>query len=86
MRVCHCHNITDRDIRAAVRSAAAGGSESVSALLAGTSCGGCMPLVEEITDSVLAECASAAAWRPRGPFPVLVREHNTDAEIRASLR
>jgi len=86
MRVCHCHNITDRDIRSAVRSAAAGGSESSCALLAGSSCGGCMPLVEEITDSVLAECASAAAERPPGLFSVLVREPNTDAEIRASLR
>jgi hypothetical protein len=45
-----------------------------------------MPLVEEITDSVLAECASAAAERPPGLFSVLVREPNTDAEIRASLR
>ena len=86
MRVCHCHNITDRDIRAAVRSAAAGGSESSCALLAGISCGGCMPLVEEITDAVLAECASAAVGRPPGPFLVLVREPNTEAEIRASLR
>ncbi|HCP48054.1 MAG TPA: hypothetical protein DIU15_18590 [Deltaproteobacteria bacterium] len=59
MRVCHCHAVTDRELRSAVRSAAEGGEKSSCALLAGSSCGGCLPLVEEITEQVLTECAGS---------------------------
>jgi len=58
MLVCHCFGVTDRDIRAAVRR----GDE---AIVAGTGCGGCAPLVE----AVIAGERGALTW-PRS-LPVL---------------
>ena len=85
MRVCHCHGITDRDLAAAVRSAAQGQAESSCALLAGTSCGGCLPLVEEITEAVLAECVGDISSAVPGRLRVLASAEQTGAQIRASL-
>ncbi len=48
MIVCHCHALTDRDIRAAA-GACGGCPQTVQALCgAGTACGGCTPSVERI--------------------------------------
>jgi len=44
MRVCHCHGVNDREIREAVRN----GGGCCKGDLAGTSCGGCLPLVQQI--------------------------------------
>jgi bacterioferritin-associated ferredoxin len=44
MRVCHCHGVNDREIREAVRS----GGGCCKGDLAGTGCGGCLPLVQQI--------------------------------------
>ena len=49
MIVCHCMGITDRDLREAVRRGedpSAGSAETPSQ--AGSCCGGCRPLVDEI--------------------------------------
>ena len=62
MRVCHCYGVTDRDIREAVRSAAAGCCTAPCALRAGLGCGGCRPLVEQLTEATLSERAA-----PRDP-------------------
>ena len=85
MRVCHCYGITDRDLRAAVRSAASGATDPGCALLAGTSCGGCLPLVEEITEGVLAECVGDISRAAPSPLRVLATAQETGARIRASL-
>ncbi|MCC6641058.1 MAG: (2Fe-2S)-binding protein [Deltaproteobacteria bacterium] len=48
MIVCHCKGISDRDIRAAVRS----GANTIAAVgarcAAGTGCGGCHVVIDEI--------------------------------------
>lgn len=79
MRVCHCHNVNDRELKAAVCSASVGGSDCSRALLAGTSCGGCLPLVEEIVEGTLAEIAGSKAVHP-----VLASRVRFDAERVAS--
>lgn len=48
MIVCHCHRVTDRVIRSAVRDGA-GSEEAVAEVCgAGSCCGGCVPAVSEI--------------------------------------
>ena len=84
MRICHCHGVTDRELAAAVRSVARGGSDGSSALLAGSGCGGCLPLVEEITTEVLAECAGKSPI-VSVQFPILQGSDETDLSIHASV-
>ena len=47
MRVCHCYDVSDRTIRRLARDGATH-REVVRACRAGTSCGGCRPLVKEL--------------------------------------
>jgi len=51
MIVCHCHAVTDRAIRAAVREGARTRSEVAQACAAGLCCGGCAPAVDEILEA-----------------------------------
>lgn len=52
MLVCHCHALTDRDIRRAVRTSGASCVAEVGDCCgAATACGGCHELVAEIVDS-----------------------------------
>jgi bacterioferritin-associated ferredoxin len=46
--VCHCKGISDRDIRAAVRSGAACRHTVGARCAAGTGCGGCHAVIDEI--------------------------------------
>lgn len=85
MRICHCHGITDRELEKAVRSVAYGSSDDASALLAGSGCGGCLPLVNEITNKVLAERVGAALSVPRIQFPILSRDGKTEVSIQATV-
>ena len=48
MLVCHCKQVSDRQIRDAVRAGARTRGEVARACAAGTRCGGCRPAVEEI--------------------------------------
>lgn len=48
MLVCHCHGVSDRSIRAAVRAGATCRGSIGDACGAGTGCGGCLPYVDEI--------------------------------------
>ena len=50
MRVCHCHGITDREIRSCVRAGAACVEAIGQACGAGASCGGCKPLVAWVVE------------------------------------
>jgi bacterioferritin-associated ferredoxin len=54
MIVCHCHALTDRDIRSAIQSGAASPWDVADACGAGTGCGGCFELVEAIVEQELA--------------------------------
>ena len=51
MIVCHCHRVSDRDIRGSVREGASSVSEVGRACKAGTACGGCRPEIASIVAS-----------------------------------
>ena len=53
MIVCHCHGVTDREIRRCVRSGVASVGGVSEACGAATCCGGCGPRVAEIVEAEL---------------------------------
>ena len=54
MLVCHCQGVHSREIEAAVEAGATTLSQMSEACGAGTRCGGCLPLGEEIARGALA--------------------------------
>lgn len=48
MIVCHCHGVTDREIRASVQCGARTCADVADSCGAGSGCGGCSDLVAEI--------------------------------------
>ena len=50
MIICHCHGISDRAIRRAVREGAASCDEVTRSCAAGGTCGGCRPRIDEIVE------------------------------------
>ncbi len=50
MIVCHCHAVTDREIRRAAERGATTPREVGQHCQAGTCCGGCVPVVETILE------------------------------------
>jgi nitrite reductase (NADH) large subunit len=61
MVICHCHGISDRAIRKAVRGGASTRREIARSCQAGRVCGGCGPAIDEILESEeVAEAALAA--------------------------
>ena len=46
--VCHCRGVSDRRIRREARRGAASPSEVAGACGAGTDCGGCVPVIEDL--------------------------------------
>ena len=48
MLVCHCHQVSDRTIRACIRDGAETVAQVGDRCGAGTSCGGCRPVVKEM--------------------------------------
>ena len=61
MVICHCHGISDRAIRKAVRGGASTRREIARSCQAGGLCGGCGPAIDEILASEeVAEAAIAA--------------------------
>jgi len=68
MRVCHCHGITDREIRACVKSGARSAEAVGRACGAGSSCGGCKPLVEHLVARESGESASSGGLELGGIF------------------
>ncbi len=68
MLVCHCHALTDRDIRAAARACGACPQAVQQGCGAGSVCGGCMPRVELIVKSVRPN--EHATQQPRAPLAI----------------
>ena len=58
MLICHCRAVTDRTVRAAVRSGAQTVSEVARSCGAGGTCGGCHEAVKELIHSESASHAS----------------------------
>jgi bacterioferritin-associated ferredoxin len=51
MIVCHCHGVTDREIRASVHCGARNCADVAETCGAGSGCGGCRSLVAEIVSA-----------------------------------
>ena len=60
MIVCHCHAVSDRAIRACVRSGARSPRQIARACEAGGSCGGCRPVIHEILSEERTPAAGCA--------------------------
>lgn len=58
MLVCHCLGISDRSIRAAIRSGAACRDSVAESCGAGSGCGGCLPAVDELIHEERSERSS----------------------------
>lgn len=50
MLVCHCKALTDRDVRGAIAAGACTRREIARQCGAGSVCGGCRPLLDELLD------------------------------------
>lgn len=50
MRICHCHAVSDHQIRAAAECGATTVGRVVKACRAGSGCGGCIPAIREIIE------------------------------------
>jgi bacterioferritin-associated ferredoxin len=59
--ICHCHGISDRAIRQAVRGGACTRLEIARSCKAGGVCGGCGPAIDEILASEATAAAAAAS-------------------------
>jgi len=51
MLVCHCKGLSDRDVERTIRSGACSRGELARACGAGTVCGGCRPLIDQLLDA-----------------------------------
>ena len=51
MIVCHCHRVTDREIRACIQNGARTCEDVADACGASSGCGGCEPLVAELVST-----------------------------------
>ena len=74
MIVCHCHGVTDREIRASVQGGARTCAEVASGCGAGAGCGGCTSLVAELVHGErrrLAVLRSEVSAAPRPCQPQL---------------
>jgi bacterioferritin-associated ferredoxin len=77
MIVCHCHRVTDREIRACVQAGARSSADVAETCGASGGCGGCEPLVADIVQAErrqLAVLRSDAAAAPRGCLAALAGE------------
>jgi bacterioferritin-associated ferredoxin len=62
--VCHCHRITDRDIRNLVVEGASSARDVERACAAGLDCGGCRVMVERLLSAELERDAATAELAP----------------------
>jgi bacterioferritin-associated ferredoxin len=51
MLVCHCKGVSDRDVRRAIAAGACSPREIARTCGAGSVCGGCRPLLDELLDA-----------------------------------
>ena len=48
MILCHCKSVSDKSVRSAIRCGASNVRDVARACGAGTGCGGCRPLIQEL--------------------------------------
>lgn len=71
MIVCHCHAVSDRTLRRCIREGCATSRDLGECTGAGTGCGGCEALIEEIVEQELA--SGVGARSSEAPAPLRTR-------------
>ena len=61
MLVCHCKGLTERDVRDAIQSGACTHREIALRCGAGSVCGGCRPVIDELLDVSPGDAAPTSA-------------------------
>jgi bacterioferritin-associated ferredoxin len=64
MLVCHCERVNDRTIRKCAREGARNHLDVAMACGAGSRCGGCRPLVDELIAETHAEASRDGLFQP----------------------
>jgi len=64
MRICHCHAVSDREIRAAAQCGATTVGQVARVCRAGGTCGGCVPAIREIIEQTSLVNFTLAASTP----------------------
>jgi bacterioferritin-associated ferredoxin len=59
MLVCHCKGVTERELRSAIASGACTRRDLARECGAGSVCGGCRPVIDELLDAHAATPAAA---------------------------
>ena len=72
--VCHCHAVSDRTLRRCIREGCASSRDLGECTGAGTGCGGCEPLLEEIVEEELARGEARTSEAP-GPLRTRLPMH-----------
>ncbi len=52
MRICHCHDVSDRSIRACALESGCTVGAVARCTRAGTGCGGCVPAIRDIVETL----------------------------------
>ena len=63
MYVCLCRRVTDRKVNAAIEAGASDSDEVTRRCGAGSRCGGCVPLIEELFERHMQRMARTGAER-----------------------
>jgi bacterioferritin-associated ferredoxin len=71
MIVCHCHGVTDREIRASVQNGSRTCADVAECCGAGSGCGGCASLVTEIVQGERRRLAVVKSEVGASPFACL---------------
>ncbi len=71
MIVCHCHGVTDREIRQSVQNGSRTCADVADCCGAGSGCGGCAPLVAEIVQGERRRLAVLKSDVTASPFACL---------------
>ena len=68
MIVCHCHAVSDRTIRACIRSGARSAGAVARVCMAGRCCGGCAPALKELVEKERAALEIPASGLSSAPL------------------
>jgi bacterioferritin-associated ferredoxin len=74
MIVCHCRAVSDRALRESIENGAADVASVMAATGAGTCCGGCLVVVEDLVSEGQGASSIEVARRPR-PLRLVTSPH-----------
>lgn len=82
MIVCHCHGVTDREIRASIHGGARTCADVADSCGAGSGCGGCRELVAEIVASERRHLTIVRAEAL--PSPLVAYQNHAESALRSA--